>query len=68
MERRTPTGLWLDFFFTARAWEGETRNLEPGKCERLEWLQPSEPGISDYVAQALQQITARQPFSAYDGM
>ena len=27
----------IDFFFTARAWTGEPRIVEPAKCAALEW-------------------------------
>jgi 8-oxo-dGTP diphosphatase len=28
----------IDFFFTARAWVGEPRIVEPVKCEALDWF------------------------------
>jgi 8-oxo-dGTP diphosphatase len=28
----------IDFFFAARAWTGEPRILEPGKCAALKWF------------------------------
>jgi 8-oxo-dGTP diphosphatase len=28
----------IDFFFTARAWTGEPRIVEPAKCAALEWF------------------------------
>lgn len=28
----------VDFFFTCRAWTGETRIVEPAKCAALEWF------------------------------
>jgi ADP-ribose pyrophosphatase YjhB (NUDIX family) len=28
----------IDFFFTARAWAGEPRIIEPAKCAALEWF------------------------------
>jgi ADP-ribose pyrophosphatase YjhB (NUDIX family) len=28
----------IDFFFTARAWSGEPRIVEPAKCAALAWF------------------------------
>src|SRR5262249_9202205 len=28
----------IDFFFTARRWDGEPRIIEPAKCAALEWF------------------------------
>ena len=42
MQRRRPTGdpvdERVDYFFTADAWEGEPRILEPHKCADLRWF------------------------------
>jgi 8-oxo-dGTP diphosphatase len=29
----------VDFFFVARQWQGEPRNLEPEKCDHLDWFE-----------------------------
>lgn len=31
------TGDRADYFFEATEWEGEPNNIEPEKCERIEW-------------------------------
>ena len=42
MQRRRPTGdpvdERVDYFFTAVAWQGEPRILEPHKCADLRWF------------------------------
>ncbi len=32
----------VDFFFRARRWSGEIRNMEPNKCDDLRWVRASE--------------------------
>jgi ADP-ribose pyrophosphatase YjhB (NUDIX family) len=46
----------VDFFLRVRAWEGEIRNLEPGKCDHLAWFSLSAlPGnLIPYVRAALE--------------
>lgn len=29
----------IDYFFTASNWEGEIKNMEPNKCDELEWFE-----------------------------
>lgn len=33
----------VDYFFTARAWEGTPRIVEPAKCAALEWFPLDDP-------------------------
>lgn len=67
MERGTDTGNWLDCFFVASSWRGEPANKEPAKCAGLEWLDPTSPGVTDYVASALAAINSGVAFSSYSG-
>lgn len=57
----------LSFFFRARAWTPEPVNAEPDKCDALEWhdLDHLPPNMVDYVAQALDEIEAAQPYSEF---
>jgi 8-oxo-dGTP diphosphatase len=34
---RTPGNERIDFFFAAKQWTGEPKNLEPHKCDDLRW-------------------------------
>lgn len=68
MERTTPTGTWLDWFFVCDHWNGLPANKEPAKCAELAWLDASHDAVTDYVRLALGAITGSQPFSAYDGL
>jgi ADP-ribose pyrophosphatase YjhB (NUDIX family) len=67
LERETPTGNWLDFFYLCRRWSDEPRNAEPDKCDHLAWLLGDEPAVTDYVRLALAAIRAGTPFATYVG-
>jgi 8-oxo-dGTP diphosphatase len=67
MERETPTGNWLDWFFECDGWHGEPINREPAKCAELAWLPPTDERISDYVRLALAAMAEARPFSTYTG-
>jgi 8-oxo-dGTP diphosphatase len=46
----------VDFFFIARRWRGEPRNLEPEKCDHLDWFRLDDlpENTIDYVRRALE--------------
>jgi 8-oxo-dGTP diphosphatase len=46
---------YIDFYFEASTWEGEPTNLEPEKCDDLQWFALSDlpDGLLPNVAQAL---------------
>lgn len=67
VERDTPTGQWLDFFFLCTEWLGEPRNAEPHKCAALEWLAPDHPAVIDYISTVLKVIGTGEPFSTHAG-
>jgi 8-oxo-dGTP diphosphatase len=67
MERHTPTGNWLDFFFVCLRWTGQPVNAEPHKCREIAWLQRDAESISDYVSEALNAMSAGVAFSRYEG-
>ncbi len=48
----------IDFFFSAKKWEGEIVNNEPHKCDGLEWfdLNKLPNNIVDYIDQVLRDI------------
>ena len=45
----------VDFFFTARTWDGTPRICEPHKCTELVWATPDDlpPGTLDYISAAI---------------
>jgi ADP-ribose pyrophosphatase YjhB (NUDIX family) len=55
MHQRDPYEEYIDFFLTARRWQGEIRNREPDKCSELAWypLDQLPPNVIPYVRQAL---------------
>lgn len=36
------TGTRVDFFFSAKNWDGEIVNNEPDKCDELRWIHPDD--------------------------
>ena len=36
--KHDPTGDRVDFFFKAKQWSGEIKNMEPSKCDDLNWF------------------------------
>ncbi len=67
VERHTPTGLWLDFFFLCTEWPGEPRNAESHKCAALEWLTPDHPAVIEYISAVLGHIQTGEAFSTHSG-
>lgn len=62
--KHNDTGDRVDFFFRARAWNGEVVNAEPHKCDDLKWVSMSElPGnMNPHVRVALECIEKGNSF------
>ena len=57
----------VDFYFSASTYEGEIKNLEPHKCDNMEWfsLDNLPENIIPCVKHALEQIKNGSQFSEY---
>lgn len=55
MHRKSTDGERGDFFFEARVWQGEPRNLEPNKCDDLRWfpIDNLPPNTIPYLSQGI---------------
>jgi 8-oxo-dGTP diphosphatase len=55
MHRKNSTSEWVDFFLKVHAWQGTIRNVEPEKCEQLEWFHVNElpENMITYIRKAL---------------
>lgn len=53
---RKSTEERIDFFLAAEEWTGEIKNLEPDKCEELQWfdLEQLPANVIPYVKQAIE--------------
>lgn len=57
----------IDYFFTAKNWEGEIRIMEPDKCDQLEWfdLDNLPHNMVPYVRQGIEYYNEGIPFTIY---
>lgn len=46
----------MDVFFMARVWQGEPENLEPHKCDHIQWFSTSDLPVKTipYIRQAIE--------------
>ncbi|MEK7453137.1 MAG: NUDIX domain-containing protein [Patescibacteria group bacterium] len=56
--KHDPTGDRVDFFFQAKNWQGEVKNMEPNKCDDLKWVSLNElpENMTPHVREAMQCI------------
>lgn len=52
------TGDRVDFFFQAKEWQGEVKNMEPSKCDDLKWVSLDElpENMTPHVREAMESI------------
>lgn len=57
----------IDFFFTAKNWEGKITNAEPEKCDDLNWFSLEElpANTIPYIRAALERYSNEQFFSEF---
>ncbi len=57
----------LDFFFTARKWNGTIDNCEPGKCSELMWapMDNLPDGVIDYYIQVFDKVRQGEVYSSF---
>ena len=54
------TGDRADYFFTVTDWDGDPKNAEPDKCEKIEWFPINHlpSNVMHHVTDALKRIDA----------
>lgn len=67
MHRRARDYERVDIFFTANAWSGEIRNMEPHKCNDLSWhnLDKLPDNTITYIKVAIKHIQNNVYYSDY---
>ncbi len=57
----------IDFFLTTKRWLGEIKNMEPHKCDRLEWFDMNSlpENIVPYVKKAIENFQEGRWFDSY---
>ncbi len=57
----------IDWFLHAKQWEGTVANMEPHKCDLLEWFPIDHPpqNLIPYVRRALQNFRAGRWFDSF---
>lgn len=67
MHRKTPTEERVNFFFMAEKWEGELKNMEPHKCDDLEWFAVNDlpKNTIPYIRQSLSCVAQKVFYSEY---
>ena len=58
MNRKIPNNERVDFFFTAKQWQGVPKNMEPERCDDLQWFELNNlpPNIIPYIKQAIDSV------------
>ncbi len=69
MNRRIPDNERVDFFFTAKKWQGEPKIMEPDKCDDLSWFESDDlpQDIIPYIRQAIDSLLKGVIYSEREG-
>jgi len=57
----------LSLFFEVNIWDGEIQNMEPHKCDDLNWytLAEQDTTLVPYVKSALEHVSYNNPYSEF---
>ena len=69
MNRKIPDNERVDFFFTARRWQGQPRIMESDKCDDLTWFELNNlpENIIPYIKQAIDSFLNNIVYSEREG-
>ncbi len=69
MNRRIPDNERVDFFFTAKKWQGEPKIMESDKCDDLSWFESNNlpKNIIPYIKQAIDSFLNNIIYSEREG-
>jgi len=69
MNRRIPDNERVDFFFTAKKWQGEPKIIEPEKCDDLSWFELNNlpKNIIPYIKQTIDSFLNNTIYSEREG-
>ena len=69
MNRKIPDNERMDFFFTAKKWQGEPTIIEPEKCDDLRWFNVNNlpENIIPYTKQAIDSFLNNIIYSEREG-
>jgi 8-oxo-dGTP pyrophosphatase MutT (NUDIX family) len=67
MHRKTIEGERIDYFFFCEEWEGEIKNMEPHKCDKLTWysLEKLPQNTIGYINAAIENYKREIKFSIF---
>lgn len=67
INRKSGDDARVDFFFKAKKWKGEIKNMEPKKCDDLRWFPINKlpDNIVPYVKQGINSIQNRIFYSEH---
>ncbi len=69
MNRRIPDDERIDFFFTAKKWQGKPKIMETDKCDDLSWFELDNlpQNIIPYIKQAIDSFLNNIIYSEREG-
>jgi len=69
INRRIPNDERVDFFFTAKKWQGKPRIMESDKCDDLSWFESNNlpKNIIPYIRQAIDSFLNNIIYSEREG-